>query len=162
MESKTIALALDKEYPHPLAYLDSPVLKQVQEARTATLAPLFPMLVPRMPQYCLSGPNIEYTIEARKRTLGMTLEEYEAKDGGEPAWEEAMPGLRQLAAILRKDPSGAFCLGSTPCDADFFIVAWPEWCRCLQRGIFERIVGIDAAFQDRYDACRLWLERNDY
>jgi glutathione S-transferase len=162
MESKDIALALEKEYPHPSAHPDSPVLNQVEEARAAALGPLFPMLVPRMPRDCLSGPTIEYHIEARKRTFGMTLEEYEAEHGGEPAWESAISGLQQLAAILKEDRSRPFCLGDTPSYADFLIVGFLEWCRCLQGGIFERIVGIDSAFQDVYDACKPCLERNDY
>jgi glutathione S-transferase len=83
----------------------------------------------------------------------MTLEVYEVKHGGESAWERAISGLQQLAAILKEDRSGPFCLGGTLSYADFLIVGLLERCRCLQDGIYERIVGIDSAFQDVYDAC---------
>lgn len=162
MESKAIALAIEERYPHPSAHLDSPVLTEVEEARMAVLRPLFPVLIPRMPRECLSGPTIAYHIEARKKTYGMTLEELEARYGGEPAWEKAMPALRSLAEVLKRDPSGPFCLGSAPSYADFLIVGILEWCKCLQGGIFERIVGIDHAYQVLYDACTQWLERNDH
>ena len=162
MESKAIALALEKEFPMPSAHLDSPVLKQVEEAHMAVLRALHVVLVPRMPRECLSGPTIAYHIEARKLTYGMSLEEVEATHGGEPAWQKAMPPLRALAALLKRDPTGPFCLGSTPSYADFLIVGFLEWCQCVKGGNFERIIGIDQAFQDVYGACKPWLERNDH
>lgn len=162
MESKAIAWALEKEYPTPSVHLDSPVLKQVEEVLLAVMKALHVVLVPRMPRECLSGPTIEYHIEARKQTYGMTLEEVEAKRGGERAWETAMPALRALAALLKRNEDGPFCLGQTPSYADFLIVGFLEWCRCVKGGNFERVVGIDPALQDVYDACRPWLERNDH
>ena len=119
------------------------------------------VFVPRMPRECLSGPSIAWLIEARKQTFGMPLEQVEAKYGGEPAWEKAMPGVENLAAVLKSDSNGPFCLGSTPSYADFIIVGFLEYCRCLGGGIFERTVAIDPAFRGLYDACYPWLERND-
>ena len=124
------------------------------------MPPLLPVTLPRQ-SHTLSSPSIAFHDEARK-PFGMPLEEYEAKNGGEAAWEKAMPGLQRFATILKENPSGPFCLGNTPSYADFIIVAFLEWCRVLQAGIFERIVGIDAAFQDVYDACGPWLERNNH
>lgn len=162
MESKAIAQSLEKEYPLPSAHLDSPVLTQVEEVMLAIMRALQFVLVPRMPRECLSGPTIEYHVEARKLTYGMSLEEIEAKYGGDLAWGKAMPALRALAALLKRDSTGPFCLGRIPSYADFLIVGFLEWCRCVKGGNFERIVGIDQAFQDIYDACRPWLERNDH
>ena len=162
MESKIIAVALEQLFPIPCAYLESPILAQVEEAWKATWRSLRPVLGPRMARECLSGPTIAWYREAREQTLGMTLEEFEERYGGEPAWEKATPYLQQLAAILKNDPSGPFCLGSTPSYADFLIVGFLEWCRCIGGGNFERICGIDSAFHDVYNACVPWLERNDH
>jgi glutathione S-transferase len=162
MESKAIALALEQEFPEPSVHLDSPVLKTVEEAMVVVYRYMKSVLMPRMPRECLSGPTIAWHREVREQSFGMTLEEVEAKYGGEPAWEKAMPGFESLAAILKHDPSGPFCLGSTPSYADFLINGFLEWCRCLAGGIFERVVGIDQAFKDVYDACAPWLERNDH
>ena len=162
MESKCIALALEPFFPEPCAYLDSPVLKQVEAARAATFTALIPVLVPRMPVECWAGPTIAFGIEARTKTFGMPLHELEARFGGEPAWQKAMSGLQRLADILNYDLSGPFCLGATPSYADFLIVAFLEWCRCAGGGCFERIVGFDKAFLELYIACDPWLRRNDY
>ena len=162
MESKAIALALEQEFPEPSVRLDSPVLKLVEEAMAVVYRYLRFVLMPRMPRECLSGPTIAWHREARKQSFGMTLEEVEAQYGGEPAWEKATPGLERVAAILKHDANGPFCLGSTPSYADFLIIGFLEWCRCLGGGTFERVVGIDEAFKDVYDACGPWLERNDH
>ena len=162
MESKAIALALETLFPKPSAHLDSPLLAQVEEAWWMVMRGIFPVLVPRMPRECLSGPSIEYHREARKKSFGMSLEELEAKRGGEKAWENTMPGFQKLAEILKVDPSGPFCLGETPSYADFLIVGFLEWCKCLKGDNFERVVGIDNTFQEIYKACEPWLKRNDH
>lgn len=162
MESKSIAQALEPLFPEPPAHLDSPVLKEVEAAWKSAVGALVPVLVPRMPRECLSGTSIEYHRQARKKSFGMSLEELEAKKGGEQAWEKATPRLQHLAGILKADASGPFCLGKTPSYADFLIVGFLEWCVCLRGECFERVVAVDSAFQDVYTACKPWLERNDH
>ena len=161
MESKAIALALENLYPERFTHLNSPVLKEVEEAWVAALRPLIPVFCPRMPRECLFGPSIEYYTKARKITFGMSLEQLEAEHGGEPAWERAAPGLQQFVELLRSDPSGPFCLGSTPSYADFLIVGFLEWAKCVRGGCFERVIGLDKAFQEVYDACEPWLKKKD-
>lgn len=162
MESKAISRAIEAQFPDPSLHLDSPVLEEVEKLRTEFIWPLAGVLMPRMPRNCLSGPTIEFHKEARKATFGMTLEELEAEKGGEDAWENAMPALQRLAGILNDDPSGPFCLGKTPSYADFHIVGFLEWCRCLGDGIFDRVIAVDQAYKDVFDACQPWLERNDH
>lgn len=161
MESLLIAQAIEAMYPEPKAHLDAPILAEVMDTLRWTLRHLVPVLVPRMPRECLSGPSITYHIEARKKTFGMTLEELEEKMGGEAAWKSAMPGLAKLAGILNLSSLGPFCLGQTPSYADFLIVGFLEWCRCLGGDIFPRLMGLEPAFQNVYDACKPWLEKND-
>ena len=161
MESTKIARALEELYPSPSAHLDSDVLKEVMETmHPNVIRPLAPALVPRMPRECLSGTSIAYHREARKKTFGMTLEELEATRGGEGAWEKAQPGLEKIAEILNRDPSGPFCMGSTPSYADFIIVGFLEWCRCLQGDVLQRVYNIDPAFEKVYTGCQPFLERN--
>lgn len=163
-ESWAIARALEPLYPTPSAHLDDPVAKRVEQEWRNAIGPLRPVLVPRMPNTCLCGTTIEFHRNARKKTFGMPLEEFESKHGGEEAWEKGMPGLRNLAAILKEDPKGPFCLGDTPSYADFWIVGFLEWARCvsIDNDIFNRIMGVDKAFGDVYEACSPWLKRNDY
>lgn len=161
MESLAIAKALESLYPEPTVHLDSEVLAEVSNTLSWTLKHLAPVLVPRMPRECLRGPSITYHIEARKKTFGMSLEELEATQGGEGAWKRARPGLDKMVSILKANSGGSFCLGSTPSYADFLIVGFLEWCRCLGGGIFERLTSLDSAFVNVYDSCHSWLEKND-
>jgi glutathione S-transferase len=161
MESHAIAKAIEALYPEPKAHLDSQVCTLVDDTLRWAVIRLAPVLVPRMPRECLSGPSIAYQVEARKKTFGMSLDELEATRGGEAAWERARPGLYKLAVVLKKNDDGPFCLGNTPSYADFLIVAFLEWCRCLRGNIFERMIGLDPVFGNVYDACEVWLRRKD-
>lgn len=164
MDSKKIALALEEAYPppdYPSAHLEVPVLARVEQARLATMKYLQAILVPRMPREVLTGTDIQFHRNARLKTYGMPLEEYEAKFGGEQAWEKAAPGLQQLVDVLKEDPSGPFCLGSTPSYADFIIAAMLEFARCVGGGNLERFFEFDKVFESLFVACGPWLKRND-
>lgn len=163
-ESWRIAQSLEPLYPSPSAHLDAPVLKRVERAWRKAIGPLVPVLVPRMPDLCLKGVSIAFHRKVRKESYGMELEELERQYGGEKAWEKAMPGLKALAAALKEDPAGPYCLGKTPSYADFLIVGFLEWAKCVstEDDLYDRIVGVDRGFDDVYKACSPWLERNDH
>lgn len=135
MESRSIAEALETLYPEPKAHLDLALLEDVSKTLKWVVIRLAPVLVPRMPRECLSGSTIEYHIEARKATFGMTLDELETMHGGEDAWIKATPSLRKLASFFKDDINGPFCLGDVPSYADFLVVGFLEWCRCLRGDI---------------------------
>lgn len=161
MESTAIAEAIEAMYPEPKAHLDAPVLQDVLATMwSSVIEPLVPMLVPRMPRECLSGSTIAFHIEVRKVTFGMSLDELEAKYGG-GAWEKALPGLYKIAGILKQDPTGPFCLGKTPSYADFLIVGFLEWAKCLGGGTFEDLLRIDPVYERLYASCELWLQKNN-
>lgn len=161
MESTAIAKAIETIYPEPSVHLDAPILQDV----TATLwnhviFPLAPLLVPRVHRECLSGTSIPHHIKAREKALGMSLDELELTQGGD-AWEKSLPGLFELAEIIKQDPAGPFCLGKTPSYADFIIIAFLEWCRCLGGSIFQDLLRIDPAYEDLYRSCEPWLQKNN-
>ncbi|KAI5456499.1 hypothetical protein BGZ63DRAFT_475764 [Mariannaea sp. PMI_226] len=161
MESLAIATAIEALYPEPKVHLDSEAFTTVNHTLKWVLMRLAPVLVPRMPRECLSGPTIAYHIEARKKTFGMSLKELEATRGGEGAWERARSGLYKLALVLKKNGDGPFCLGSTPSYADFLIVGFLEWCRCLKGDCFQRLISLDPVFGNVYNACEHWLRRKN-
>ena len=45
--------------------------------------------------------------------------------------------------------------------ADFYLVGLLQWCVRLGDGLFEKMVSYDDSFKTLYDACKLWLERDD-
>lgn len=162
MESKRIAWAIESFQPQPSLHLDNPVLRRVQDAWLEVLPPLVPVLVPRMPLYTLRGKSIEFHKASRARDFGMPLTELEAKYGGEKAWKAAEPGLRAWINVLNEDGRGPFCLGEQVSYADFIIVGFLEYCRCLGGDCFERVLRFDGLFGSLYDSCKLWLMRNDH
>lgn len=162
MESSSISRKVDAMYPEPSVDLDSPLQAEVQRALNKIMVRLAPVLVPRMPRETLSGVSIQYHRQARRKTFGMSLEEYEDRFGGDAAWKKADPFLRQLADILNANTDGPFCMGARPTYSDFLIVAFLEWCVCLRGPNFDRIVDIDRSFSDVYMACKPWLARNDH
>lgn len=161
MESSKISRKIDALYPEPTVDLDSPLQAVVQRALNKIMTRLAPVLVPRMPRETLSGVSIQYHRQARHKTFGMSLEQFEDRFSG-AAWQKADPFLRQLADILKANPEGPFCHGATPTYADFLIVAFLEWCVCLRGPIFDRLVDIDPVFSTVYMACKPWLARNDH
>ena len=164
MESKKIAIALEQAYPppdYPSAHFEDPIVARVEKARAMTMKYLQATLVPRMPREVLAGADCDYHRGARRKTYGMTLEEYEAKFGGE-AWQKAAPALQQLVDALKEDPSGPFYLGDTPSYADFLIVGLMEFARCVGGGNLERFFQFDESFESLFEACEPWLRRNDY
>lgn len=161
MESTAIAHAIESAFPEPSVHLEAPILQDVMSTlRFAVMRPLAPLLVPRMPRECLSGTSIAFHIEARRKTFGMSLEELEAKHGGD-AWENALPGLHKLAEILKQDPSGPFCLGNTPSYADFVIVGFMKWCKCLGDEIFQKLLCVDLVFGCLYESTSVWMQKNN-
>lgn len=161
MESTAIAHAIERSFPEPSVYLEAPVVQDVIDTmKLSVMWPLAPLLVPRMPREILSGTSIAFHIEARKKTFGMSLDELEAKHGGD-AWENALPGLHKLVDILKQDATGPFCLGKTPSYADFVIVGFLEWCKCLGDDIFQKLLCFDPVFGSLYERSSVWRQKNN-
>nr|POE47889.1 hypothetical protein CFP56_01217 [Quercus suber] len=162
MESRQIANEIEKLYPEPSAHIDDPVHVRVQRTWQKVIMVLQAVLVPRMPRECLSGSTIQFHRNARAKTYGTSLEEYEARAGGDPCWQAAAPHLKAFAQILNENTDGPFCLGKTPSYPDFLIVGFLEWCRVLGGDCLQRVYSVDPAFENLFKACAPWLERNDH
>lgn len=71
-----------------------------------------------------------------------------------------------MAKLLHAHPSGPYLLGQEPSYADFVLVSALQF--CVRAGdhddndIFKRIVAADNAYAEVYDACKPWLERDNY
>ena len=162
MDSKMIAEQLEKLYPEPSGFIDDPVRVRVEDALNRAFGSLRAELVPRMPNECLTEPTASFHRNARRYTFGMTLEELQAKAGGEKAWENAQAPLQEMAEILKENAEGPYCLGKTPSYADFYIAGVLEWCKLLGGDCLQRMYAVDPAFEALYEACRPWMVRNDH
>ena len=46
--------------------------------------------------------------------------------------------------------------------ADFVIVSVLHFMKRIDQALYERVIGIEPAFRDLYEASKVWLERDDH
>ena len=112
MDSRKIAAELEKQYPRPSLHLDSPLLPKVEQCLGNVILPLRAVLLPPIPRNLLREPSVEYFERTREAKFGMPLRQFETDQGGDKAWEQATPNLKELGDILRAE-GGPFVLGKT-------------------------------------------------
>jgi hypothetical protein len=112
MDSKAIALRLEKDYPSPSMHMDSPILPEVEKIIPSINAALKGVLYPKIPPKLLNEPSRDYFVRTREQRFGMKLENMAEMMGGEEAWMEALPGIKALGEILKKN-GGPFVEGET-------------------------------------------------
>ena len=111
MESKAIATRLERDHPSPPLHMDSPKLKQVEQLLSKIRDPLKAVWMPRVPNI-LPERSKEYFERTRAEALGKPLEEFAKLNGGEEAWIEAMPGIKELGELIKKE-GGPFVMGDS-------------------------------------------------
>ncbi|KAL8811263.1 MAG: hypothetical protein Q9223_007566 [Gallowayella weberi] len=161
MDSKAIAIALEKLYPNPPLYLDAPELAKVEELWPQVMKTMRGVFMPQTPRALLNDSSKVYFEETRKERFGMPLGDLEKEVGGEKAWEEVRPILETIGAVLKKK-DGPFVLGETVSYADFVLVSAMQYLKRLGEGLYERFVQIEPAFGRLYEASKQWLERDDH
>jgi len=109
----------------------------------------------------LNPSSKEYFERTRAQDKGMPLEQFQKEKGGEEAWVEVTPALKELGDVLRK-LEGPFVMGFTTSYSDFVIVSSLHMLSRIDQKIFDRIVGIEPKLGEVYNACKPWLERDDH
>jgi glutathione S-transferase len=161
MDSRKIADALESRYPSPPLHLDFPKLANVQATVIKANVAAAPLWCPRIPRTILNERSVSYFSETRAKRFGMTLDELEKSDqGGEAAWEAALPHLQELAQML-KENGGPYFMGATVSYADFIVTAFLQFWKRVAPDLFDRLVKVDEAFPNLYASCEEWLERDD-
>ncbi|KAB2571562.1 Glutathione S-transferase-like protein ustS [Lasiodiplodia theobromae] len=165
MESFKIAQEIEKRYSSaPPLRLDHPVVAQIIAVIPTIQKPLSAVLIPRVPRVLLNDKSVPYFQETRKVRFGMSLDEYEKEKGGDAAWVAAKQPIENLAALLRqtKTADGPYFLGSEVSYADFIVASLLHFVKLLGPELYDRFVTHDKAFDDLYQACAKWLERDDH
>jgi glutathione S-transferase len=112
MDSKAIALRLEKDYPSPSLHMDSPILPEIGKIVAGINGPLRGVWIQKVPQNLLNEPSQEYFVRTREKRLGMNLAKVAETTGGEEAWMEALPKIKSLGEVLKKN-RGPFIDGET-------------------------------------------------
>ena len=164
MGSHAIADALDQEFPSPPLHLDSPILPKVEALEKTIAVALSPIFMPRVPRDMLNPRSIAYFTRTREAMVGMSLDEFEKSErGGEQAWENTEPHLRELAKLL-KESGGPFLMGKTVSYADLIVAGLFQFLKRVSYDgdTFDRAIQTDPAFLVLYEACAEWLKRDGY
>ena len=109
MESMAIAIRLENDHPSPPLHLDWPLLKAVEQLVPKVRLPIRGIWMPKVPDL-VSDRSADYFNRTRARVVGKSLQEYAKTDGGEEAWIEALPALKELGELIKKE-GGPYLMG---------------------------------------------------
>ncbi|KAF8854070.1 putative glutathione S-transferase [Acephala macrosclerotiorum] len=161
MDSKAIATRLEKDHPTPSLHLDSPILEDLARIGNNIMMPLQGIRMLGVYENVLPPRSKEYFGRTREARVGKPLLQLKKETDVEEAWMEALPGIKALGEMLKKN-GGPFVEGDTPTYADFVIVGWLQFLKVIGEDLYQRLVKVDPAIGNLYDASRPWLERNDH
>lgn len=162
MDSRPIATALEKRFPTPSLHLDSPILPKIEAIMPKIMPTISPIYIPRIPRNILNEKSVYYFTKSRSEKFGMSLDEYEkTEQGGDKAWQNAAPYLNEIANLLHEN-EGPFFMGNTVSYADFVIVGFFQFIKCIGGDAFSRLMQTDASFPALYEASAEWLKRDDH
>lgn len=164
MDSRKIAHVLEALKPEPSLQLDSGYVERMQAAVSNITDSLSPILIPRVPDLLLNESSGTYFRETRAKLFGMALEEFANSEGsGEIAWKNAAAGIKELRTILREHPDGPFVLGKEPSYPDFILAGFCAFVASVDKDdIFDRFLGFNDALAKHWQACQMFLERDDH
>ncbi|KAH0841280.1 hypothetical protein AYO21_04880 [Fonsecaea monophora] len=161
MESRAIVDKLEKLYPSPPLYLDSPYLARVEQLLPKVATAFRPIFMPGVPKTFLNPPSYAYFVASREKSVGMTLDEYEAKNA-EQAWKDVEAPVKELGELYAENPDGPFLMGKQLSYADIMVLGF---LRMIDRlGHKERFLALEGGDKLRalYEASAKWLERDSY
>jgi len=161
MDSKPISQRLERDHPSPSLHLDSPILPEVERLLPKVMTALRGVWMPRVPTNLLNEPSRDYFVRTREERFGKSLHQVMKEIGGEEAWIEALPVIKELRQVV-KARGGPFVMGETPSYADFVIVGALHFLRVVEEDLYNRVIKIEPAFDKLYDASSPWLKRDDY
>ncbi|KAH8679078.1 hypothetical protein BGZ60DRAFT_428882 [Tricladium varicosporioides] len=164
MDSRAIATHLESLHPppqFPSLHLDSPYLSKVEAILPKVTDALRGVWTHLAPYVLLNEPSREYFVRTREARIGKSLDEFRKEKGGEEAWIEASVGLKELGTLLGEE-EGPFFMGGTPSYADFVVVGFLQFQKVIDERFLERLVKIEPTLGKLYDACKPWLERDNY
>ena len=111
MDSKAIAAHLEKLYPSPSLHLNSDAQKEIEQLVPKIHEALRGVSLPLVLNI-LNEPSREYFERTRSAMLGKSLKEYAQTNGGEHAWIAALPYIKGLGEVIKKN-DGPFVMGES-------------------------------------------------
>ncbi|EXJ65666.1 uncharacterized protein A1O5_11193 [Cladophialophora psammophila CBS 110553] len=161
MESRAIVDKLEQLHPSPSLHLNSPYLPRIEQLLPNLLGQVRPVFMPLVPKVFLNPPSYDYFVASREKALGMSLDEYAAKNT-DKAWEDVKPFVKELAAIYAENSEGPFLMGKQVSYADMMVLGFLK--------MMDRLENVNKFFameggeklKEVYEAGAKWLERDSY
>jgi hypothetical protein len=118
--------------------------------------------MPKIWKNLLRDRSAEFFYRARSKEVGMPLQEYAEKNGGEDCWIEAFKGLEKLAAFIN-ETEGPFIEGNEVSFPDFRVVSFLFFLKRTQLEDFERLMAHSNAkpLVQQFEACAKWFVKDD-
>lgn len=160
MDSRKIAEYIEEQHPQPSLHLDSSIVEQVESLWGRYMRSIMPIFLNQVPKRILADASLDYWYTTRKGFTGMSVEELEETKGGEIAWNEAEPVLREATALL-KQTEGPFFLGGTVSYADLVWASVLLFSERIGPDFFDEALkrcGDRQAHLDLLNAVRPWSE----
>lgn len=163
MDSRVIATALEAEYPTPSLYLDVPVLAEVEGLIGATLGPLLPIFLVRVPDVLLADASVPYWMETRKAyTGGLDVREFAAQADMDKVWQDVEAGFGKVTEVLNRMDGPFF--GREVGYVDFVWGGLLLFVKALGEDVWEKVMersGDRRAHERLLEGIAPWSERND-
>lgn len=164
-DSRKIAGIIEKAHPEPSVHLDSLYQTKIEGLLRQVIPPMVPIIFPQVPRHILTEKSAPYFSEDRAKTFGAPLDQLERERGGDAAYQNAEPALKEVTALLRENKDGPFFSGQKPIYADFIWIGFLIFIKRINEEIYEETVkrtGDRAAHDNLMEAAAPWLARNDH
>ncbi|CAN8096143.1 unnamed protein product [Discula destructiva] len=165
MDSRNIATVLEAKYPQPPLKLDSPMHAKLADVLPGLLGALRGNYLPTIPKRILNEASVPYWYRTREEKVGSTLDELEAKEGGQAGFANAEGRLKAVTEMLKENSEGPFLEGGAVTYADFvwagFLLFWQRIGDDKFEAILER-TGDPKVHLDLLKAVEPWSKRNDH
>ena len=164
MESKNIALEIEKQYPEPPVYLDSPQLAKLEGIMPNMMKQLSGIYIPLVPQRILNEASHPHWYSTREKRFGMPLDQLAKEKGGQSAWDNAKPYFDEVTAML-KENDGPYFKGHEVSYVDFVWGGFLVFFQRIGSDVYEKLIqsiGEDAHLHNLLLlGLDKWSERSD-
>lgn len=166
MDSRKIATEIEKRYPTPSVYLDSPELAKLEEIMPKLGPALSGVYVPLVVKRLLNEVAHPHWYKTREAKFGMSLDQLQKEKGGQEAWDNAKPYLDEITALLKKNDSGPYFMGDRVSYADFVWGGFLIFYQRIGADVYQQLmqnIGEDAVLHNKLLlALDPWSVRSDH
>lgn len=165
MDSRVIATELEKRYPEPPVYLDSPQLAKLEELMLKIMLAIRPIVFHQVPLSILNEASHPHWYKTREVRAGKPLDQFFQEEGGQKAWDNAKPHIDEVTALLKENSSGPYFMGETITYTDFVWAGFLIFIQRIELDEFQQLLKTIGADSDVHTKLLLalgpWSLRDD-